>query len=212
MKRIAAHLAVGKALAAGDISASWARQICAWTGRLPAGTRDDADAILLGAAAGGADLTALAGLAEEMYRRSCPPDAGDDGFDDRCLRLDRTFGGAGRLDGDLTPACSVALAAVLDALGQKAGPEDERTRRQRDHDALEEACARLIASGMLPERAGQPVRVTAYIHLADLIDLDTGSKLQKEWTERIRGQWAAARAANDRAVGRRRRPATRAGV
>jgi hypothetical protein len=37
--------------------------------------------------------------------------------------------------------------------------------------------------------------VTAYIHLADLLDLDTDSKLQKEWTERIRGEWAAARAA-----------------
>jgi hypothetical protein len=182
MKRIAAHLAVGKALAAGDISASWARQICAWTGRLPAGTRDDADAILLGAAAGGADLTALAGLAEEMYRRSCPPDAGDDGFDDRCLRLDRTFGGAGRLDGDLTPACSVALAAVLDALGQKAGPEDERTRRQRDHDALEEACTRLIASGMLPERAGQPTLIQLHMTLRELRGACEGSQAEDAWS------------------------------
>src|SRR6266542_554720 len=111
MKRLAAHPAVGRALAAGDVSASWAREICGWTARLPADKRDDADRILLAAAAGGADLAALAGLAEEMHRRSCPPDAEDDGFDDRRLRLDRTFRGAGRLDADLTPACSAAEAA-----------------------------------------------------------------------------------------------------
>ena len=181
MKRIAAHLAVGKALAAGDISASWAREICAWTGRLPEARRDDADAILLGAAAGGADLAALAGLAEEMYRRCCPPDAGDDGFDDRRLRLDHTFGGAGRLDGDLTPACSAALAAVLDALGQKAGPEDERTTRQRDHDALEEACTRLIASGMLPERAGQPTLIQLHMTLRELRGSTDGSQIEDAW-------------------------------
>ena len=58
VRRIAAHPAVGQALAAGEISASWAREICRWTDRLPTGKRDDADAILLGAAAGGADLTA----------------------------------------------------------------------------------------------------------------------------------------------------------
>ena len=68
-RRLAAHPAVGDALAAGEISASWAREICAWTGQLPVGKQADADAILLAAAAGGADLADLAGLAEEMRRR-----------------------------------------------------------------------------------------------------------------------------------------------
>src|ERR1022692_859105 len=183
IKRLAGHPIVGRALTAGDVSASWAVQICAWTGRLPEDRRDDADQILLGAAAGGADLTALAG---EMHRRSCPQDAGDDGFDDRQLRLDRTFRGAGRPDGDLTPACSAAVAAVLDALGQKAGPEDERTKRQRDHDALEEACTRLIASGMLPERAGQPTHIQLHMTLRELRGTrDSG----------MEDAWSAARAA-----------------
>jgi hypothetical protein len=84
---------------------------------------------------------------------------------------------------------------VLDALSAPRGAEDDRTHGQRYHDALEEACRRLVAAGLLPERAGQPVKVTAHIHLADLLDLDTGSRLQKEWTDRLRGQWAAARAA-----------------
>jgi hypothetical protein len=180
MKRLAAHRDVGEALAAGDISASWAREICAWTDRLPADKREDADRILLGAAAGGADLGALSGLAEEMYRRSCPPDRDDDGFDDRSLRLDRTFRGAGRLDGDLTSACTAALAAVIEALGQKAGPEDTRTARQRHHDALEEACTRLIASGMLPERAGQPTLVQLHMTLRDLRGAG-GSEIEDAW-------------------------------
>jgi len=87
------------------------------------------------------------------------------------------------------------VAAVLDALSAPRGAEDDRSHAQRYHDGLEEACRRLVAAGLLPERAGQPVRVTAHIDLSDLIDLDLDSKLQKAWTERVRGQWAAARAA-----------------
>ena len=69
-RRLAAHPVIGDALAAGGISASWARAICGWTDRLPEGNRDDGDTILLAAARGGADLAGLAGLAEEMYQRS----------------------------------------------------------------------------------------------------------------------------------------------
>ena len=76
---------------------------------------------------------------------STGPDPGDDRFEERALWLGTTFGGAGRLQGDLTPACAAALTVVLDALGQKAGPEDTRTAAQRRHDAIEEACRRLIA-------------------------------------------------------------------
>ena len=117
----------------GSISASWAREICAWTAKLPEGKQADADAILLAAAAGGAELADLAGLAEEMRRRCAQPDTdGDDGFADRWLRLDRTLHGAGRVEGDLTPQCTAALDAVLDAFAKKTGPEDTRTKGQRD--------------------------------------------------------------------------------
>ena len=126
-RRLAAHPAVGQALAAGDVSASWAREICSWTGKLPAEKRAGADAILLAAAAGGAELADLAGLAEEMRRRCAQPDTdGDGGFADRWLRLDRTLHDAGRVEGDLTPQCTAALDAVLDAFSKKSGPEDIR--------------------------------------------------------------------------------------
>src|SRR5215475_6122656 len=47
-RRLAAHPVVAQALAGGEISASWARELCDWSDRLPADKRDDADAILTG--------------------------------------------------------------------------------------------------------------------------------------------------------------------
>ena len=53
---------------------------------------------------------------------------------------------------------------------------------------------RLAASGLLPERAGQPVKAWAHISLADLMLLDGDSALQEEWTAQVRQRWAARRA------------------
>jgi hypothetical protein len=151
-RRLAAHPAIHQALADGELSPSWARQICEWTERLPEDRRGDADQILIAAASGGASLAALGGLAQEMYERCAPPEDGDDGFGDRWFRLGITFRGAGRAEGDLTPGCAAALAAVLEALGKKAGPEDARTGAQRRHDALEEACRRANGTPAMPGR------------------------------------------------------------
>jgi len=170
-RRLAAHPAIADALAAGDLSESWAREMCGWTDRLPEAQQGDADQILAAAARAGADLAGLAGLAREMYERchrDGSGDGADDGFADRSLWLGLTFGGAGRLTGDLAPGCSAALSAVLEALGKRAGPEDLRTAMQRRHDALEEACRRLIRSGMLPGRGGQPTQVLVHMTLAEL--------------------------------------------
>jgi len=186
-RRLAAHPVIAQALADGQISASWARAICGWSERLPEGKRDDADQILAGAAFRGAELADLAGLAEQMYERArhCP-DGDDDGFNDRGVGLDITFRGAGRLNGDLTPGCAAALSAVLEALGKRAGPEDTRTAFQRRHDALEEACRRLIAAGMVPARAGQPTQVQVHMTLSQLRGLPGAPEAE--------AAWAAARA------------------
>jgi hypothetical protein len=199
-RRAAAHPVVAAALAEAAVSESMARVICGLTDRLPAELRDEADAILLAALLGGATLADLLGLGETMYQmsRSGDPDGDDDperAFEDRSVRLITTFQGAGVLSGDLSPECAAAVRMVLDALAAPAGPEDTRTQEQRYHDALEEAMRRLIAADMVPARAGQPAKVIAHISLADLIDLDAGSRLLKEWTSRVRAQWAAARAA-----------------
>ena len=74
------------------------------------------------------------------------------------------------MTGDLTARCAAYLAAVLDTLARKAGPEDTRTTAQRRHDALEEACRRLLASGCLPDRAGQPVHLNLQLTLDQLLN------------------------------------------
>src|SRR5436190_24132753 len=53
---------------------------------------------------------------------------------------------------------------------------------------------RLAAAGLLPERAGQPVKAWAHISLVDLILLDADSALQDQWTAHVRERWAAHRA------------------
>jgi len=182
MRRLSAHPAVASALASASVSQSWARAVCDWTDQLPAGHRADADQILLAAAAGGAKLRDLSDLAEEIRRQTARPDTGDDdGYDDRALHLAQTFRGAGTLRGDLTPQCAAALSAVLDALGKRAGPEDLRSKWQRDHDALEEACRRLVAAGCLPERAGQPTQITLHMTLDQLRGLPGGGAAEAAW-------------------------------
>jgi hypothetical protein len=54
---------------------------------------------------------------------------------------------------------------------------------------------RLVAGGLLPERAGQPVKVWAHISLAELRAMDDGSVLEGEWITAVRAKWAARRAA-----------------
>src|SRR5579862_5141085 len=156
-RRAAAHPQVAAALAEGFVlSESYARAICEWTDRLPEGCRGAADEILITVARAGMDLPDLAELAAEMHARSAPPDSDpDDGFEDRSVTVLTTFQGAGVISGDLTPECAAVVTAVLDALSAPADSEDDRTHAQRYHDALQEAMRRLLAAGLLPERAGQ---------------------------------------------------------
>ncbi|HEY1005361.1 MAG TPA: DUF222 domain-containing protein [Streptosporangiaceae bacterium] len=196
-KRAATHPKVLAALAAGQVSESAGRLICLWTDKLPLEHRDAADEQLLAAAAGGLGLADLAGLFAEMYVRArgdLPDQDPGREFADREVKLATTIGGAGVVHGDLTAGCAAAVAAVLDALSAPAGTEDDRTKGQRYHDALAEAMRRLTAAGLLPERAGQPVKAWAHISLADLVLLDGDSALQDQWTEQVRARWAARRA------------------
>jgi Domain of unknown function (DUF222) len=196
-RRAREHPVVLAALADGEMSQSYGWTICRWTDKLPEECRQAADEILVTAAKAGMALRDLAELAGEMYQRSRPDrpdeDPGRD-FDDRAVRLETTFQGAGVLNGDLAPECAAIVGTVLDALSAPAGAEDTRTHAQRYHDALQEAMRRLAASDLLPERAGQPVKAWVHISLADLMRLDGSSALLDEWTAQVRAQWAARRA------------------
>src|SRR5215475_10935748 len=181
--RLRRHPQVAAALAAGTVSPSWARHLCDWTDPLPSHAVEDADMVLLAAAAGGADLPDLAALAEEIARRNARPDTdtGDASFTRRKLRLTGHYQGHAVLDGDLTPAAAQALRAVLDALGSKTGPEDTRSQAERDHDALEQACRMLIAAGFLPGRAGQPTHIQLHMTLSQLLHLPEADQALAAW-------------------------------
>ena len=197
-RRAEEHPGVAALLATGEITESFARTICTWTDKLPQDCRQAADAILLGAAAGGAGLRDLAGLAAEIYARSLPDDdpgkEQEQAFGDRSVKLETTFGGAGVLTGELSPECASVVGTVLDALSAPAGAEDDRSQAQRYHDALHEALQRLVAAGLLPGRAGQPVKAWVHMSLADLMVLEGSSALLEEWTSRVRAAWAGHRA------------------
>jgi hypothetical protein len=192
MRQFGAHPVIEMAVATGEVSQSWAAKLAEWTGRLPEAWRHDVDKLLADTAAAGArleDLAVVARAAYEKWRQQCDPDGGDDDeFDDRYLKLGTTIDNAGRVNGNLTPECTAALQAVLDSLGKKAGPEDERTEAQRYHDALQLACELLLRARLVPNRAGADTRVDAVIDLARLLRLPGASELHEAWLAALAGE------------------------
>jgi len=94
------------ALVAGNLSESYGRTFCQWTDKLPEKFRDDSDELLVAAAAAGLGLRDLGAMFAEMYERArgdLPDEDPARGFEDRGVRLETTFQGAGVLNGDLTP-------------------------------------------------------------------------------------------------------------
>ncbi len=154
--------------------------------------REETDRILLEAAAAGAsldDLATIAACAIEQWRQQQPdPDHPDDGFDDRYLQVGTTFGGAGVIRGNLTPQCAAAVRAVLEALGKKAGPEDDRTEGKRFHDALQLACELLLRARLVPDRAGADTQVIAHIPLSQLRQLPGARDLEDAWIRAFLGE------------------------
>jgi hypothetical protein len=154
MRQLGERPLLGEALAGGAITDSLAFTIAGWTRKLPPDMRTETDRILLEAAAAGAsleDLATIAGCAIESWRARQPdPDDPDGGFEDRFLQVGTTFGGAGVIRGDLTPECAAAVRAVLEALGKKTGPDDDRSEPRRFHDALQLACELLLRARLVP--------------------------------------------------------------
>jgi hypothetical protein len=192
------HAPLLAALAEGYVlTKSVALQLARWTKAIPDECRGKAEEILVGAARAGADLRSLAAICAEIRALTAQPDPNDDNDPrlDRVLSLETTFDGAGVIHGDLSPECAAMVQAVLDALSAPQGGADLRTRPQRYHDALAEAMRRLLASDLLPKRAGQPVKALVHVSFAELCAMDTDSALQDMWIAEYRARWAAHRAA-----------------
>ena len=184
MRTLGRHPQLADAMAAGAISPSCVHQLDRLTRKLPPELRDETDKILLAAAAAGAtleDLAVIATCAVEQYLAQQPSDDEGDGFDERFVQVQTTFGGASCARGNLTPECSAAVQAVLESMGKKRGPEDHRTVGQRYHDALQEACELLIRAKLVPDRAGADTQVIAHIPLGELRGMDQDSALEDAW-------------------------------
>ena len=191
MRTLAERPHLESALGAGDISDSWAAEIADWLRKLPEELQAGTEKILADAAAAGASLEDLATItAHAMVQwRAEHPDPDDEGdFRDRQVAVGTTFGGAAVIRGDLTPECAAAVTAVLEALGKKAGPEDERTEKQRFHDALQLACELLLRAKLVPDRAGADTQVIAHISLRDLRDMPGASGLEDAWIRALLGE------------------------
>jgi hypothetical protein len=184
MRQFSERPGLHDAVAAGDLSWSWADAIAQWTRKLPEGMRAETEKILLEAAAAGAtleDLATIAAAAIEHWRSAQPDPDEDFDFRDRQVKLGLTFGGAGVIRGDLTPECAAAVTAVLQALGKKHGQQDDRSEAQRFHDALAEACHLLLRARMVPDRAGADTQVIVHIPISQLRQMPGAAELEDAW-------------------------------
>ena len=196
MRQYRAHPLIAAAVARGELSDAWALQIADWTRRLPPDWRQEIDRLLVGTASAGAnleDLAVVARAAYEKWRQQQGPDGddgddGDDGFGERYLKVATTIDGVGRIGGNLTGECAAAVQAVLEALGKKAGPEDDRTEAQRFHDALQQACELLLRARLVPDRAGAGTRADVLIALAQLRSMPGAPQVEHAYFAALAGE------------------------
>ena len=180
------------------LTESMAATICGWIDKIPRDCRDAADQILIAAARAGARQQDLAELAAEIYARSLQdaPDDDEPRFEDRRVVLETTLGGAGIIDRRPHPRMRggghrrAGVAVRAPRRGRTPGRASSGTTTR-----CEEAMTRLVAAGLLPERAGQPVKAMVHVSLPELRAMDGGSVLQGEWITAVRARWAAHRAA-----------------
>jgi hypothetical protein len=191
MRMLGRHPLLARGMAAGEISQSWAAEIVGWLKKLPEELRAGTEKILADAAAAGAsldDLATIIAAALAQWEADHPDEEDEGAFPDRFLQVETTLGGAGVIRGDLTPECAAAVTAVLEALGKKAGPEDDRSTTQRFHDALQLACELLLRAKLVPDRAGADTQVTANISLRDLRAMPGASGLEEVWIRALLGE------------------------
>ena len=198
VRRAAAHPEVAAALAAGELSESFARTICPWTGKLPAGLpggrgRDP------GHRGPGRDGRAGPGRAGRGDLRPVPargpgqgPGSGVRGpvrqAGDHVRR--RRGPGRGPDPGVRRGGGRGAGRAVRPGRARRtpaARPSGTTTRCRR-------RCSGWSPPGCCPSGPGSRSKPGSHISLADLMVLDGSSALLEEWTSRVRAQWAAHRA------------------
>ena len=138
--------------------------------QLPAGIRDDVEPHLIEHARF-SPPESIAGFVDELLERlGLDKDADvrrERRHASRGLDVAETFGGTRSVTGTLTPEVGQKLHAALDAAGQPAGPDDDRSLRQRRHDALGTIADTFLAQQQ-PSFTGAPRTVIVTIDLQTL--------------------------------------------
>jgi hypothetical protein len=115
----------------------------------------------------------LARFVDEMKVRLELDRSSDDAYNrrygQRNLTIAETFGGTGSLAGTLTPELREKLQLALNVVGDKAGPEDDRTHAQRRHDGLGEIVDHFLATADLPAVNGERPRLVLTMDLDALM-------------------------------------------
>jgi hypothetical protein len=180
------HPLIAEALTKASISDSYGKQFATWNNRLEKEEQEGADQILIEAALAGLSWDDLARVAQEMFERSKVVPDDDDGdapFRDRDAKMERTFGGAGKMTVDLAPEAAELVQKVFDAFGKPLGPDDHRTAGERKHDALQEGMSRLVKGNMLPRSSGMDTKAMVGVTFPYLRTLPGSQELEDGWIE-----------------------------
>jgi hypothetical protein len=101
-------------------------------------------------------------------------------YGQRGVGIDETIGGSGSLNGTLTPEVREKLRLALEAAGAPAGPEDDRSQRQRFHDALGEIAQFFLThADTLSPVAGERPRLVVTMSYEMLCD--RLAELETQW-------------------------------
>jgi len=87
---------------------------------------------------------------------------------ERGVDVNKTMHGSRALAGTLSPEVGEQLERALDIAGQRCGDEDDRTQRQRNHDALGAIVNAFLAQNGAPSFTGAPRTVIVTIPLETL--------------------------------------------
>jgi hypothetical protein len=112
---------------------------------------------------------------------------------ERGVDLASTMHGTRVLSGTLSPEVGEVLEAALALAGQPSGPEDDRTARQRRHDALGTIAGAYLAGQGAPSFTGAPRTVIVTMDLATLeqqlagqwVTLPSGATISAQTARRL---------------------------
>jgi hypothetical protein len=164
-KRLPARVETAAAYASGEIGVEHAQAITRCLDQLAASAQSVAEPILVDAArvVAADDLSQVVDAAREAWGGETLAEREQRRYASRWVMTSSTLDGMVALDGMLDPESGATLTAALHALMSVQVDGDDRTTGQRRADALTDLAHRALASGQLPEIAGDRPHVSVTI-------------------------------------------------